>query len=44
MAGEELKKTETVIFDKENREYEGESKSKEEKGKALHLKRINYEK
>jgi small-conductance mechanosensitive channel len=44
VASEELKKTEIIIFEKENKEYELEIKLKDDKGLILHLKRINYEK
>ena len=44
MASEELKKTECLLFDKENREYDTETKQKDLKTAILHLKRANLEK
>ena len=44
MASEELKKTECILFDKENKQYECENTMKDDKSQILHLKRINYEK
>lgn len=44
MAGEELKKTEVILFEKENKEYEIENKIKEERDLVKHLKRVNFEK
>ena len=44
LASEELKKTETMLFDRENKEYEQESNQKTIKTDTLHLKRTNFEK
>lgn len=44
LASEELKKTECILFEKENREYDNETKYKELKNTIIHLKRANAEK
>ena len=43
MASEELKTLEMIIFDKENREYEVEQRTKETKVAVLRLKRGCFE-
>lgn len=43
-ASEDLKRTETILFQRENREYDNENKQKEDRNQCLHLKRINFEK
>jgi len=44
LASEELKKTECLLFDKENREYETETKYKDMKNTMMHLRRVIAEK
>jgi len=44
MASEELRKLETILFEKETREYEFENRAREKRQAISHLKRVTAEK